>query len=116
MAFIQYLTFDGEALPEPDSYEVSMEDVEADSSGETEAGTTQRDVVRFGVHTISVSFTVTAKWLKKLTTYKQQAKLLWSFLIWRLRRLHLRRCIFLVTNQSGKRIRHMVGCGGFHLH
>ena len=39
MAFIQYLTFDGTALPLPDSYEVQMNDVEADSSGETEAGT-----------------------------------------------------------------------------
>ena len=38
MAFIQYLTFDGTALPLPDSYEVQMEDVEADSGGETEAG------------------------------------------------------------------------------
>ena len=44
MAFIQYLTFDGTALPLPDSYEVQMEDVEADSGGETEAGTVQRDV------------------------------------------------------------------------
>ena len=30
----------------PDSYEVQMDDVEADSGGETEAGTVQRDVVR----------------------------------------------------------------------
>ena len=45
MAFIQYLTFDGTALPLPDSYEVQMDDVEADSGGETEAGTVQRDVV-----------------------------------------------------------------------
>ena len=37
MAFIQYLTFDGTALPLPDSYEVQMDDVEADSGGETEA-------------------------------------------------------------------------------
>ena len=44
MAFIQYLTFDGTALPLPDSYEVQMDDVEADSGGETEAGTVQRDV------------------------------------------------------------------------
>ena len=49
MAFIQYLTFDGAALPLPDSYEVQMDDVEADSGGETEAGTVQRDVVRAGV-------------------------------------------------------------------
>lgn len=78
-AFIQYLTFDGEDLPKPDSYDVSMSDVEADSSGETEAGTTQRDIVRMGVTEISVSFSVTAAWLKKLTYYKQQRKLTVSF-------------------------------------
>ena len=72
MAFIQYLNFDGENLPLPDSYEVEMEDKEADSSGETEAGTIQRDVVRAGVVEISVSFSVTQIWLKKLTEYKQQ--------------------------------------------
>ena len=72
MAFIQYLNFDGENLPLPDSYEVNMEDKEADSGGETEAGTIQRDVVRAGVVEISVSFSVTHKWLKKLAEYKQQ--------------------------------------------
>ena len=46
MAFIQYLTFDNVAIPRPDSYEVHLSDVEADSGGETEAGTTQRDIVR----------------------------------------------------------------------
>ena len=75
MAFNDYLTINGEALPHPDSYDISMEDVEAESSGETEAGTKQRDVVRSGVHTISVAFSVTAVWLKKLTAYKQQPKL-----------------------------------------
>jgi len=75
VAFHNYLAFDGEALPHPDSYDVSMDDVEADSSGETEAGTKQRDVVRSGVHTIDVAFSVTAVWLKKLTTYKQKTKL-----------------------------------------
>lgn len=34
---------DGTDIPLPDSYEVEMNDVEADSGGETEAGTTQRD-------------------------------------------------------------------------
>ena len=72
MAFIQYLTFDGENLPLPDSYEVNLEDKEADSGGETEAGTIQRDVVRAGVVKISVSFSVTQVWLKKLTEYKNQ--------------------------------------------
>lgn len=75
MAFIQYLTFDGTPLPLPDSYEVQMEDVEADSSGETEAGTTQRDVVRLGVVSIAVSFSVSPKWLKALTGFKQKEKI-----------------------------------------
>ena len=70
MAFFQYLVFDGENLPLPDSYEVELEDVEADSGGETEAGTTQRDVVQ-----IPVSFSVTAKWLKKLAGYAKKDKI-----------------------------------------
>ncbi len=70
MAFIQYLAFDGTPLPLPDSYEVQMVDVEADSGGETEAGTTQRDVVR-----IAVSFSVSAKWLRLLTGFKQREKI-----------------------------------------
>ena len=75
MAFFQYLVFDGENLPLPDSYEVELEDVEADSGGETEAGTTQRDVVRHGVARIPVSFSVTAKWLKKLAGYAKMDKI-----------------------------------------
>ena len=75
MAFFQYLVFDGENLPLPDSYEVELEDVEADSGGETEAGTTQRDVVRHGVVRIPVSFSVTAKWLKKLAGYAKLDKI-----------------------------------------
>ena len=75
MAFFEYLKFDGTILPLPDSYDVSLSAVEADSSGETEAGTTQRDVVRQGVVNISVSFSVTAKWLKALTAYSKQDKL-----------------------------------------
>ena len=75
MAFFEYLKFDGTVLPLPDSYDVSLSAVEADSSGETEAGTTQRDVVRQGIVTISVSFSVTAKWLKALTAYSKQDKL-----------------------------------------
>jgi hypothetical protein len=73
--FIQYLNFDGVDLPLPDSYEVGMSDVEADSGGTTEAGTTQRDVVRAGVVNIGVSFSVTQKWLKMLTAFKQKEKI-----------------------------------------
>ena len=75
MAFIQYLNFDGEDLPLPDSYEVELKDVEADSGGETEAGTKQRDVVRTGVVTNTVSFSVSPAWLKKLTEYKNRDKI-----------------------------------------
>ena len=75
MAFVQYLVFDGVPLPLPDSYEVQMDDVEADSGGETEAGTTQRDVVRLGVVSIAVSFSVSPKWLKVLTGFKQREKI-----------------------------------------
>ncbi|MCD8132683.1 MAG: hypothetical protein LUE19_02370 [Clostridiales bacterium] len=74
-AYVQYLTFDGTALPFPDSYEVDMSDVEANSGGETEAGTTQWDVVRLGVRSIAVKFSVTPKWLKLLTGFKQQEKI-----------------------------------------
>ena len=74
-AFFEYLKFDGTALPLPDSYEVTLSAVEADSSGETEAGTTQRDVVRQGVVNIAVAFSVTAKWLKALTVYSKEDKL-----------------------------------------
>ena len=48
---------------------------EADSGGETEAGTTQRDVVRMGVVSIPASFSVSPKWLKLLTGFKQKEKL-----------------------------------------
>ena len=75
MAYIQYLKFDGMALPLPDSYDLDLTDVEADTGGETEAGTTQRDVVRAGVVTIGVSFSVSAAWLKRLTAYSKKAKI-----------------------------------------
>ena len=75
MAFIQYLNFNNEDLPMPDSYSVELSDVEADSGGETEAGTKQRDIVRMGVVNIPAEFSVTAAWLKKLTEYKQMASI-----------------------------------------
>ena len=80
MAFIQYLKFDDLNLPLPDSYDIDISDVEADSSGETEAGTTQRDIVRTGVVTIAVSFSVSPKWLKILTAYSKNPKIpVWYF-------------------------------------
>ncbi|MDD2979997.1 MAG: hypothetical protein PHN80_08500 [Hespellia sp.] len=75
MAFIQYLKFNGTSLPLPTSYDCELSAVEADTTGETEAGTTQRDVIRQGVVTISVAFAVSPTWLKKLTAYSKQDKL-----------------------------------------
>ena len=75
MAFFEYLRFDGTTLPLPDSYEVSLKAVEADSGGETEAGTIQRDVVRHGVVNISVAFSVTVKWLIILTGFSKKDKI-----------------------------------------
>lgn len=79
MAYVQYLAFDGVPLPMPDSYEVELTDVEADSGGETEAGTTQRDVVRSGVVAIPVSFSVSPKWAKKLSEFRKKPKITVSY-------------------------------------
>lgn len=75
MAFTQYLRFNGEALPLPTSYDCELSAVEADTTGETEAGTMQRDVVRQGMVNIAVNFSVSAVWLKKLTVYSKADKL-----------------------------------------
>lgn len=75
MAFIQYLTFDSIPLPMPDSYEMELSDVEADTGGETEAGTTQRDVVRSGVVTIPVSFSLSPKWVKAMAEFRRKTKI-----------------------------------------
>ena len=75
MAFIQYLKFENINLPLPDSYNIDLSDVEADSSGETEAGTMQRDVVRTGIVTISASFSVSSKWLSFFSSYAKKDKI-----------------------------------------
>lgn len=75
MAHIQYLCLEQVNLPFPDSYGLSFSSVEADTTGETEAGTTQRDVIRSGVATIEVSFTVSAAWASKLTYFSKLDKL-----------------------------------------
>lgn len=72
MAYIQYLNIDGADLPLPTSYDVELTDVEADSSGETEAGTTQRDIVRSGVVKIQVAFQVSPYWLKRLSVFRKE--------------------------------------------
>ncbi len=75
MAFTSYLRIDGTEMPLPTAYDLSLSDVEADSSGETEAGTTQRDIVRSGVARISVSFQVSPDWLKRMSLMRKKPKL-----------------------------------------
>ena len=48
--------------------------------GVTEAGTTQRDVVREGVVQISVTFRVSKKWLNKFSAYKKLASITVGYL------------------------------------
>lgn len=79
MAFTKYLNIDGTDMPLPLSYDLTLSDVQADSSGETEAGTTQRDIIRSGVAKISVSFQVSPAWLKKLSLLRAKPKLSVSF-------------------------------------
>ncbi|MGN9222422.1 hypothetical protein [Coprococcus comes] len=73
MAYIQYLNINGEDLPLPTAYSMNLNDVEADSSGETEAGTTQRDVIRSGVVKIQVSFQVSPNWLRRLSALRRES-------------------------------------------
>ena len=80
MAHMQYLVFDNENIPMPVSYDVSLSDVEADSGGMTEAGTTQRDVVREGVVEIRVAFRVSKKWLMKFSAYKKLSSITVQYL------------------------------------
>ena len=80
MAHMQYLIFNGENIPKPVSYDISLSDVEADSGGTTEAGTTQRDVVREGVVEIKVSFQVSKIWLQKLSAYKKLSNIMVGYL------------------------------------
>lgn len=49
--FFSILCFDEGNLPLLDFHEVELEDVEADSDGKMETGTTRRNVVRHGVET-----------------------------------------------------------------
>ena len=80
MAHMQYLKFNNENIPMPVSYSMDLSDIEADSGGITEAGTTQRDVVREGIVEIKVSFNVSKRWLMKFSAYKKLPKITVSYL------------------------------------
>lgn len=79
MAFNTYVKIEDTVLPLPDSFDLSYSNVEADSSGETEAGTVQRDIVRSGVVSIDVSYSLTKKYLPVLSAYSKMPKLKVSY-------------------------------------
>ena len=79
MAFNTYVKIEDTVLPLPDSFDLSYSNVEADSSGETEAGTVQRDIVRSGVVSIDVSYSLTKKYLPVLSAYSKMPRLKVSY-------------------------------------
>lgn len=79
MAFNTYVKIEDTVLPLPDSFDLSYSNVEAESSGETEAGTVQRDIVRSGVVSIDVSYALSKKYLPILSSYSKMPKLKVSY-------------------------------------
>ena len=79
MAFNTYVKIEDTVLPLPDTFDLSYSNVEADSSGETEAGTVQRDIVRSGVVSIDVVYSISKKYLSVLSSYSKMPKLTVSY-------------------------------------
>ncbi|WBW49411.1 hypothetical protein O6R05_05220 [Peptoniphilus equinus] len=70
-----YLIIENIDLPLPDSYSLEYRDIEADTGGETEAGTIQRDIVRHKVASISVEFSCSPKLVKILSGFTKKSNL-----------------------------------------
>lgn len=75
MKYQSYLIIEGVDLPLPNSYDLEFRDIEADTGGETEAGTIQRDIVRNKVASISVSFSCSPKLVKTLSSFVNKPNL-----------------------------------------
>lgn len=71
-----FLKIKGEEIPvKRDNYSLTYTDVEASSTGTTEAGTNHVDIIREGVPEVTVTLTVTKGWLQKLRTFKREGVL-----------------------------------------
>ena len=75
MKYQSYLFIEGVDLPLPNSYDLEFRDIEADTGGETEAGTIQRDIVRNKGASISVSFSCSPKLVKILSGLANKSNL-----------------------------------------
>ena len=72
MEGMTFLKISGEVVPvKKDDYSLSYTDVEASSTGTTEAGTNHVDIIREGVPEVAVTLTVTRTWMQKLRTFKK---------------------------------------------
>jgi hypothetical protein len=80
MKYQSYLIIEGVYLPLPNSYDLEFRDIEADTEGETEAGTIQRDIVRNKIASISVSFSCSPKLVKTLSNFANKSNLKVKFL------------------------------------
>lgn len=75
-----YLKINNTELPLPNAYALTYRDIEADTGGETEVGTIQRDVIRHKIASLSVDFTCSPRLVKKLTALTKSASLQVEFL------------------------------------
>ena len=72
MTGMTFLKISGVVVPvKKDDYSLNYTDVEASSTGATEAGTNHVDIIREGVPEVAVTLTVTRTWLQKLRTFKK---------------------------------------------
>ncbi len=72
MTGMTFLKISGEEIPvKRDDYSLAYPDIEASSTGQTEAGTKHVDLIREGVPEVSVTLTVTRTWLQKLRLFKR---------------------------------------------
>lgn len=80
MKYQSYLIIEDIDLPLPNAYSLEFRDIEADTGGETEAGTIQRDIVRSKVASISVDFSCSPRLVKLLSGLSNKSKLKVKFL------------------------------------
>ncbi|MBD3948441.1 hypothetical protein I4Q36_05150 [Tuanshanicoccus lijuaniae] len=106
---MSYLTINNHVLPLPDQYRISLTDIESKSSGQTEGGTYQRDVIRLGRVSIDVSFTLTRETNVKLTGLLNRSKVLCQYLDPKTN--HLTQSEMMMSNYDATMIKNRQGQG-----
>ena len=70
-----YLKINNQLLPTPDDFDLKTKDIEGASSGMTEAGITHRDIIRQGVVSIALKFTLSSQRLVEVSKLVKDALL-----------------------------------------